>query len=324
MLELKIPKLQGYSGGGFIMSKAIEWRGLNPFTIHRRDELYIRTENEFEGASSDLAVIRSHTVLSWEFDISVVSFRDQDYLVRYGPGDFHFKVCNKSDGTVYTGNTPNEVEHYKSLRSDGNGMVRLKINDFGNYSANEVIENGMFELQLNLAMYGPGTTWIRVGNRLVEEIYGPYPWRACFPHRVMPNEVVELEYHNLGLSDPPPRCEFDNFRIYNFKQIHCDFFEYNPPTAATTPKKVEVLRGYGAYQTTTSIATVIETKLRFLSAEAHTDFISNAEKIHVIFDDKGIPYRGVLELGRCKRVGENLYEQEIKFYAPNKLGVGWI
>ena len=66
------------------MSNAIEWRGLNPFTIHRRDELYIRTENEFEEASSDLAVIRSHTVLSWEFDISVVSFRDQDYLVRYG------------------------------------------------------------------------------------------------------------------------------------------------------------------------------------------------------------------------------------------------
>lgn len=305
------------------MARAIEWRGLNPFTIHRRDELYIKTAYEFEESSNDPAVWRSHVLLNWEFNISVVSFRPQDYLVRYGPGDFEFKICNKADGTVYEG-TPNSELHYRSLRSDANGMVRLKIDAFGNYYNNEVIHNGMFEFQSNLSMYGPGTTWIRIGNRLVEEVYGPYPWRAVFPHRVMPNETIELEYHNLGQSDPPPRCEFDDFRIYNFKQLQCDFFEYKPPTSATQPKKIDILRGFGSYQTTGNIATVIETKLRFLSAEAHTDFISNAEKVHVIFDDKGIPYRGVLELGSCKRIGENLYEQDIKFYAPNKLGVGWI
>lgn len=306
------------------MANAIEWRGLNPFTIHRRDELFIKTEYEVEEFSNDPAVIRSHELLHWDLNISVVSFREEDYLVRYGPGDFEFKTCNKSDGSVYTGSSPSSELHYKSLRSDANGMVRIKINAFNEYFSNTVINNGMYEFQANCSVYGPGTLWIRMGNRLVEEVYGPYPWRTVFPHRVMPNETIEIEYHNLGQSDPPPRCELDNFRIYNFKQIQCEFFDYTTPASATQPKKIEILRGYGAFQTTSNIATTIDTKLRFYSSKEHTDFISNAEKVHVIYDDKGIPYRGVLELGSCRRIGEELYEQDIKFHAPNKLGVGWI
>lgn len=306
------------------MARPIEWMGLTPFTIHRRDDLFIKYEYEFEDLSNDPAAKRFHSLLNWEFDVSVVSFREQDYLVRYGPGDFNFKVSNKIDGSLYTEGSPNSAEHYKSLRSDANGLVRLKINAFGNYYLNEYIDNGMFEIQMNQSILGPGTIWTRIGNRLVEEVYGPYPWRASLPHRVMPNEVIEFEYHNLGLADPPPRCEIDNFRIYNFKQINCDFFDYSPANANTSLTKIDILRGYQTYQNTRLIGTSIETKLRFYTADAHTDFVTNAEKIHVIFDDKGTPYRGVLELGKCKMIGVDLYEQEIKFLAPNKLGEGWI
>lgn len=305
------------------MSTAIEWRGLNPFTIHRREELYIRTG---DSSIEDEAFERSKNLLNWEFDISIVSFRPQDYLKRYGPGDFHFKAASKIDGSLYTGTgTPPLDEYYLCLRSDLNGMCRLSVDPVGSdYFFQNIAISQMYELQLNQSIYGPGTFYLRCGNRQVEEVDGPYPWRACQPHRVMPNETIEFEYHNSGLSDPAPRCEIDDIRIYNFKQIVCDFRNYEPPVASSTPKKIDILRGYSASQTTSMIGSKISTTLTFYSAADHTDFVTGADKIHVIFDDKGIPYRGTLELGKCKRIGIDLYEQEITFNAPNKLGMGWL
>ena len=160
-------------------------------------------------------------------------------------------------------------------------------------------------------------------NSLVDRFYGPCSWQISDYHRLCPGQHIALYYACKLKTDPIPNCEIDNLVIYPYYEISCDVTNSSPMKTDDKPKKIDVLRGFNAFQSTSNINAYTEMTLIFYSEKDHTDFVSNCDKIHVYCDEKGVTYRGVLELSDCTYYGGELYEQKIKFYSSNKLGVGW-
>jgi len=191
--------------------------------------------------------------------------------------------------------------------------------------------NFLYEVTYRYALFGTGQFIFYVNMEPVEDVYGPLPWRQGGPHKVelytegigsFPTFLVY--YRNVGISDPGPHFEMDLLRVFGYVPIYADFAEYEPPKADTEPIEINILHGFKVFQQTSYIGTQMSIKLRFQDADIYQDFIRNADKVHVVYDNLGIPYRGVVVLGEVDKISDSMYELDITFKAPNKLGVGWV
>lgn len=287
-----------------------------PFTLYRRDKLIIR--EEFNDHNTDpLETSINENVLLQEMNVPA-----------------------QSDGGVNAFSSLKNLDYngqpYYSAYADRSCSLNISMEDW----RIPIICGGktpqFFEFKFDAGVFGPGALFATVTNEknivnfspsvtpqgLVEKFYGPCSWQISDYHLFCPGQWMQFLYCVGGRADPLPRCEIDNVVFYPYYPLTCEFKKLGTGKTDTTPKKVSVLRGYNAYQTTTRISALFECSLRFFDKESHTDFVVNAEQPHVLCDEKGVLYRGVIELADCDNFGP-VYEQNIKFHTSCKLGVGW-
>lgn len=204
---------------------------------------------------------------------------------------------------------------YWALRSSGwdGGWLDFTV---------QYLPDKIHEYNIIQRVKGSGSLSHRVNLITKQSFPGPFPWKTSFPYKLFSGDALRISFSN-PLQDSRSCGELSEIDFYYYDKLDCEMFGYTPPTTEIEPKVLNVIRGYNAVQTTQYLSTVVETSLRFYTAEAHTDFVRNAEKVHILCDEKGVLYRGVIALGKVKWFGEGLYEQEIKFISPYKLGEGW-
>lgn len=271
---------------------------INPYTIHRRGPIMIQCQFDLDGSESSI----NQSFMELRIIEKII---DETTLER--------RVF-MSKGTSMKKTILDDGSSYWSLVSDG-GWFEYKLKE-------EV--PALLEVIYDYANPGTGQLDLWVNGVLTDISYGPSTWSTSKPHKALETVEIRGRQRNFGVSDPPGRGELDNLCIYRYSEIDCEMFEYLPPRTNMTPRAVETLRGYTRYQNTQYLGTEIATTLRFFSSASHTEFLVNVAAPHVICDDKGTFYRGVIELGECRRVGNEIYEQAIVFRSPNKLGEGWI
>lgn len=274
---------------------------IEPYTIYRRGDIWIK--HEFDDDNSEGSINPSYlTIFSYNAVVNELSPRYETYQ------------------------TPKVVERQKHVLSNGQSYWSLTTVDHGWFGLR--LNNGrnprcLMEVIYDFANPGSGQLDIWINQIHTDTKKGPSSWSSSLPHKAINEFELKARHLNLGISDPPSQAEIDNVCLYQYSKINCEFSKYSPPRAKGNVKEVSTLRGYSHFQTTKYIGTEFEITLRFDSKEEHTDFILNIERPHVICDDKGIFYRGVVDLGEVKKIG-NIYEQDISFRSPCKLGEGWI
>jgi hypothetical protein len=278
---------------------AVEHFVITPYTIYRRSDILIKCEFDLD---------KSESSIHQEF----MSLRIFDYIINELTPE---RTAYPTTGTAMEKTTLDDGSSYWSLVAKG-GWFEYSLDEEHN-------PHSLFEVMYDYSNPGIGQLDLWVNGVTAETRKGPSTWASSAPHKAIDGVVIRGRQRNFGLSDPPPRGELDNLCIYKYDLIDCEMAQYTPPKATGTPKAIDTLRGHSNYQTTQYIGTQIDMSLRFSSAKAHTDFLVNADAIHVVCDDKGVFYRGVLELGEPKRLGVDLYEQGVAFKSPNKLGEGW-
>lgn len=267
----------------------LSWNGdgINPLSIYRRSDLWIRQEFE-----SDFSGNKNTDLLRLELN----NF-EQKNIVQDDVNNIQYTALKSIDGK-------------------NSGYVDVNVA----YKPNTV-----HEIQFDYYLVGPGKLEILKNDAIIDTIEGPCPWKSTIPHRLITGDSCRLRYTVTGDSDPAPHCEIDNICVYYYDKVDSDFVNYQPPSATAQPVTLNILRGYNVYQTMQLIGAEIQTDLRFYTAPEHDLFISNGDRVHVVIDDKGDFYRGVLTLGKCKMIAPNqLYEQSITFDSPYLLGKGWL
>lgn len=255
-----------------------------PFSLYRRSDIYIR---HYYNPNSDINV--NEDKLSY-----INSFN----------GFTLQKTVLDSDLNIY----------YWSFKCETAGVTSINID----YMPGRIHE---FILDRKISNYG--TLRIRRNSKDIEVIDGPTPLRTILPRKLEPGDKLVLWVQTDDMINHTSTCEIFQLEIYYYNPINCYFRNYSPPKATTSPKLIEVINGYNAYQTTQYINTEVEVTLLFYNESDHTDFVKNADEIHLLCDEKGQLYRGVVELKENKWLGEGIYEQKIIFKSPYKLGEGW-
>lgn len=272
-----------------------------PFTIHRRSDLWIRHEFDLDGSEASIA---KHYLRVEKFDGIVSLINPAKY--SYSDGDFEMRqLVNEEDQT------------YWALNSDSHGWVKIELKDSHN-------KHRIYEVVFDYVMKGPGHMQSWLNDKVVLNQGGPAQWRSTRRHLALDKILVKTRYLNVGVADPKPSCEIDNFCVYYYEKIECDFRNYKPAMTLSIPTQIESIRGYATAQTSKYLGTTISTTLTFYSEVEHTDFLLHIDRPHVLIDDKGTYYVGVVELGECRYIGIDLYEQDIVFKSPCRLGEGWI
>jgi len=272
---------------------------IEPYTIYRRDKIMIQCGFDLDNSESSI-------------NQSAMVLRTFDRIIDERTPE---RIDYPAKGTSMQKTLLDDGSSYWSLVAEG-GWFEYYLQETNN-------PHKLMEVIYDYSNPGVGELDLWVNGLATEVRTGPSTWATSTPHKAIDELIIRGRQRNFGLSDPPGRGELDNLCVYPYNNIVCEISAYTPPKATSGPKSVETLRGYSNYQTTQYIGTQIECTLRFDSADSHTDFVLNADAIHVICDDKGIYYRGVVELGDCARYGKDLYEQTIVFKSPNKLGEGW-
>jgi hypothetical protein len=206
--------------------------------------------------------------------------------------------------------------HFWALTSEG-GWFEVYLDESKNFY-------NLYEVVYEYACSGIGQLKILVNGVDAETANGPSAWLSSMPHKAIGGIHIKCRQTNYALSEPKSKGMLDNIRVFYYTPVDCEIAKYNPPKASAGPTEVKTLRGYSSFQTTKYIGAETTLTLRFESEEAHADFQRNADRPYVLCDDKGIMYRGVMQLGECKWLGRGLYEQEVNFKSPNKLGEGWL
>jgi len=161
-------------------------------------------------------------------------------------------------------------------------------------------------------------------DNMVQKFWGPCSWQISDYHRLLPGDWLQFVYTNNGKTDPLPRCEVDNITVYPYYEINCEIAHLTPGKPDTQPKKIQVLRGFNTFQTTSNISTEFDVTLRFYDTMSFNNFTRFIDHVHVLCDEQGILYRGTLELDTSEYFGNGMYEQKAKFYSHSKLGLGWV
>jgi hypothetical protein len=227
---------------------------------------------------------------------------------------------------------------YYSAYADKSSSLSLKMQDWRIPIICDGKEPSFFEFKFDAGVFGPGLLTSYVTDELnidqnylpidrpqnlVERFYGPCSWQISDYHMCTKDQWIQFVYATGGKTDPGPRCEIDNIVYYPYYPIDCEFAKLTPAKTDTSPKKLSIIRGYNAFQTTNRLNTIIDVVLRFYSYEAHSDFLINADQPHIVCDEKGVPYRCVAQLGEAETFGSGVYEQKVTFMSNCKLGVGW-
>lgn len=269
-------------------------------TLYRRSPLWIKHQFDEDNSESS---INKH-MIGYRAYSKVV---EPEHPERVWPGgDLGPQKIELDDGTSYW-----------SLVSTGGWFEIYLLDKYNTYK--------IYEVMYDYANPGIGELRVWFNNHLTEVIKGPSAWMSSLPHKSIDGVMMKCRQRNFGLSEPPPRGEIDNLRIYYYAPIkNCEIAKYSPPKASSGPVGINTLRGFTAFQTTMYIGTECPMTLRFDDSGWHTDFLYYADKPHVLCDDKGTFYRGVLELGESRWLGGETYEQDVIFRSPNKLGEGWI
>lgn len=272
---------------------------ITPYKIYRRGDIFVKCGFDLDGSEGS---INQNFMQLRQF----TSIIDETKPTRptYVSHPAEMRKTTLDDGSSYW-----------SLVTDG-GWFEYRLRE-------EYNPHLLFEVMYDYANPGVGQLDLWVNGILTEVQKGPSTWSTSAPHKAVDEVIIRGRQRNFGLSDPPGRAELDNLCIYPYNEIDCEMFQYAPPKATSAPIAVETIRGHANYQTTKYLGTQIECSLRFFSANDHTDFITHADSIHVVCDDKGVFYRGVVELLDCTRIGRDLYQQDVIFRSPNKLGEGW-
>lgn len=273
---------------------------ITPYTIYRRSDIFIKCGFDLDESEGS---INQHAIGIRHFN-SIIDELSETRKVYTTPATAIKQKTTLDDGSSYW-----------SLVCPWGWFECFMYNIYGKYSLYEVI--------YDYCNPGSGQLDLWVNGRLTEVISGPSTWVTSEPHRAIDEVVIRGRQRNFGLSDPPGRAELDNLCIYRYDIIDCEIAVFSSPRTDATPTVLETVRGFSRFQTTKYMGTIIELVLRFNSNESHTNFITTADNIFVVCDNKGIYYRGVLELGECKFVGSGIYEQNAVFRSPNKLGEGW-
>lgn len=200
---------------------------------------------------------------------------------------------------------------YWSFKCEGSGSTTVSI---------DYMSGRIHEVVLDRKITNEGVFKLKRGIATLETIYGPSPLRLVLPHRLEPNDTLRLEFTAPNRNST---CEIFKIEVYYYIPIVCDIRNYSPPRTPAAPKVIEIINGYDAFQTTKYLSTEIDMTLVFYSESEHTNFVRNADEIHLFCDEKGHLYRGVLELKDNRWYGRGLYEQNVIFRSPYKLGEGW-
>jgi hypothetical protein len=190
--------------------------------------------------------------------------------------------------------------------------------------ANNKNSHNLYEIFYEYGCVGLGGLDIWVNGIPTESIKGPTAWLSSVPHKSLGGINVRCRVVNYALSDPAAKGQIDNFRAYYYTPVDCIISKYAPPKTTATPTEIKTLRGFSAFQTTKYIGTECPLTLRFENESEHASFQRDCDRPYVLVDDKGILYRGTIELGEVRWFGRGIYEQDINFKSPNKLGEGWI
>ena len=273
---------------------------VKPFTLYRRGPIMIKCGFDLDNSEASI----NQDAMSLRQFTAIIDERVKTRTVYHPWPTAEMRKTTLDDGSTYW-----------SLVADG-GWFEYYLEENNN-------PHSMFEVIYDYSNPGVGQLDLWVNGVQTEVRKGPSTWATSVPHKALDEVVIRGRQRNFGLSDPVARGELDNLCIYQYNEIDCEMSNYAPPKATGVPKAVETIRGHASYQTTQYLSTMIDVTLRFSSAKEHTEFLINAEAIHVICDDKGVFYRGVIELGECVSFGKDLYEQTIAFKSPNKLGEGW-
>lgn len=213
----------------------------------------------------------------------------------------------------------------KIMLDDGNtywalvcrgGWFEIRLREEYNY-------HKLYEVQYDYANPGIGELRVFFNETLAEITKGPSGWLSSLPHKSLDGIYIKCRQRNFGLSDPPPRGEIDNLRVYYYEPIG-ELAKYTPLKTSTAPTAIATLRGPTAFQTTKYMGAENTMTMRFYTEAEHTDFVLHADRPHVLCDEKATLYRGVVELGECRYYGSELYEHDITFRSSNKLGEGWV
>jgi hypothetical protein len=303
-------------------------RTYQPYQLYRRGKLWIK--HEFDASGQDEQMINNQFVDIWPVDFrenptdgNLVWTRMRQEVVGQ-PGAYYWSLYANKPCAVdmkihyekaddYNDAPPSFYEFKFDAGVFGSGWLRTYVTDWENVVPDGTSPEGR-----------PAYSIIDNPDTMVQKFWGPCSWQISDYHKLLPGQWIQFAYTNNGKSDPLPRCEIDNLTIYPYYQLNCEVARLAPGRPDTQPKKIQVLRGYNAFQTTTRVSTVFDVTLRFYNAMSYNDFTRSIQEPHVICDEQGILYRGVLELEGTDYYGSGVYEQKLKFYSHSKLGVGWI
>ncbi len=311
------------------MSKRPTVRSYQPYTLYRRGPMWIK--DEFDGNNKTEQSINKEFVKT-----QITRFPDPGNI-----GSVLFQEKQNIDSI--DGTTP-----YWSLYADKPCAVNVTL-EYDKCDTFNNLPPAFYEFKFDAGVFGSG--WLRTyvtdkinqvalggltsdgyptysiienTDAMVQKFWGPCSWQISDYHKLLPGQWIQFCYTNAGRSDPLPRCEIDNITVYPYYKLNAEFAHLVPGRPDTSVKKLQVLRGYNAFQTQTRISTVFDLTLRFYDALSYNDFIRNIQQPHVLCDEQGILYRGVMDLDMPDYFGGGIYEQRIKFYSHCKLGVGWI
>jgi hypothetical protein len=311
------------------MAKKPKIRSYQPYCLYRRSDLWIK--DEFDGPELKEQSINKDFVIT-----EVTRFPEYTNL-----GNTVFTEC---ENTELTDSNTTYWSMYANKPCALNVTFDYDKCDYFNDSPPR-----FFEFKFDAGVFGPG--WLRtyVTNKenivdldqvdsegypvfglqhnpdhMVQKFWGPCSWQISDYHKLLPDQWIQFAYTNAGKQDPLPRCEIDNITVYPYYKIDCEVAHLVPGRPDTQFKKLQVLRGYNAFQTQTRVSTMFDVMFRFYNTMSFNDFIRNIQQPHVLCDEQGILYRGIIELDTADYYGSGIYEQKAKFYSHCKLGVGWI
>lgn len=298
------------------MSDILKDVSKTPLTLLRRSEIWASHECDYNDPATN----------GEKFKITIYrDFKENDGSLltdssgnAYNDGEFNLK---------YSKMYPDDVdsnERYYSLRSNYHGEFSIGLN------LNEQDFDTFYEFYADYRVYGPGELSIRkfdknnkfLKNELV--IASPCSWKSTHAIRLGAEDYLRCRFLNKGVSDPSPYGEIDHLRLYRYEEVYADFTEYACPVLARSPRVVETLRGFSTYQTDLRVDTKIETSLYFYSDYEHNKFLQNAHQVHMIIDNSGVIYRGMLELGDCDYIAPEVCIQAITLLSPYRIGEGWV
>jgi hypothetical protein len=299
-----------------------------PYKIYRRGPIWIK--DEFDPTGNEEQNINRNFIDVWPVDFREnptdgdTLFTDRRQEIVGAPGTYYWSLFANKPCAVdlrihyekcdYYNNTPPKFYEFKfDVGLFGSGWLRTYVTDYENVVPDGTSPEGR-----------PAYSIIDNPDTMVQKFWGPCSWQVSDYHKLIPGQWVQFAYTNNGKTDPIPRCELDNIVIYPYYELNCDLAHLTPASPDTPFKKLQVLRGYNTFQTTTRVSSNFDITIRFDNAMSYNDFIRNIDQPHVICDEQGILYRGVLELEKAEYYGSGLYEQRLKFSSHCKLGVGWI